>query len=177
MDIRYKGYIIEENKNLGIRKSRCDVELNIKEITLLSEEEVETFLSREQRSGRDYWWLRSAYSDDSCYASLVIECGGLGYGLVYDDDIGIVPALRISNLKTLELNIGDKISVGGETWAVISNDLVLCERVVGKTAFRKEHKVPDANVYEKSDVKIWLDQWALERGIVTQENMELFHTR
>lgn len=178
MDIRYKGYIIEENRNLGIRKSRCDVELNIKEITLLSVEEAEKYLTPEQRAVGSWWWLRSPGNNPTRAAGVYRGGGSVSTnGSNVNISSGVRPALRIANLDSSNLSKGDIIKVGGESWTIISDNLALCDRVVGATCFRKIWNSPDANVYEKSDVKKWLDQWALERGIVTLENMELFHTR
>ncbi len=154
------------------------IDLDIQEITLLSIEETKEYLTREQLATGSWWWLRSpgfgpfraAYVDNDGRVST----DGISVDFSH---YGVRPALRISSLGSLDLSIGDKIKVGGENWTVISDDLALCENVVGNSCFRYAYTAPDANVYEKSDVKIWLDQWALERGIVTQENIALFQTR
>lgn len=157
-------------------QTKQDIDLDIQEVTLLSREEAENFLTPEQRSIGARWWLRSAHESLSDYAGEICRDGRLYYDYVSNSN-GVVPALRISNLASNNLKIGDILEVGGKLWKVISEDLAWCDHNVGRTVFREDYEASDANDYEKSDVKKWLDQWALERGIVTQENMELFHTR
>ena len=41
--------------------------------------------------------------------------------------------------------------------------------ISGSLEIRKDWKAPDANDYEKSDVKIWLERWASEKGIMQKE--------
>lgn len=55
--------------------------------------------------------------------------------------------------------------LAGYTWTVISDKYILCDRIVEKTPFRQDWEAPDANVYEKSDIKRWLENWAQEKGI------------
>ena len=50
-------------------------------------------------------------------------------------------------------------------WTMIGDSLALCDDVVGSCAFRKNWKAQDANIYEKSDIKKWLENWAEENGI------------
>lgn len=152
--------------------------IEISEITLLSVVEAKA-VSRAQLNIGSRWWLRSP-GRPTC-AARVLNDGKvnlIGY-YVYDSrGTGVRPALRISNLGTSNLNVGEKFSAGGETWTVISKDLALCDRVVGHTCFREEDwRAPDANVYEKSDVKKWLENWALEKGIYTTAQLEQMQGR
>lgn len=156
------------------------IDLDIQEITLLSVEEAEKLLTQEQRASDSGWWLRSP--GDRRYhnffaAEVFIDGRVNSHGRYVTHCIGVRPALRITNLDSSNLSKGDIIKVGAESWTVISDNLALCDRLVWKTGFRYDDTAPDADVYEKSDVKNELDKWALERGIVTQGNMELFHTR
>ncbi len=43
-----------------------------------------------------WWWLRSPYSDDDCYARGVLYSGGALYSGVRDNDGGVVPALSLN---------------------------------------------------------------------------------
>lgn len=83
---------------------------------------------------------------------------------------GVRPALQIPDLESFNLRIGDRFILVGEQWVVISKDKALCDRIIGKMPFREDWKAPDANDYEKSDVKIWLEKWAVERGIIREVN-------
>ena len=154
------------------------IDLDIQEITLLSIEETKEYLTREQLATVSWWWLRSPGSSPYDAACVGSDGGVNAFGnFVYYCDNGVRPALRIANLDSSNLSKGDIIKVGGESWTIISDNLALCDRIVEYSAFRADWKAPDANVYEKSDVKKELDKWALEHGIVTQENAELFHMR
>lgn len=152
------------------------VDLDIQQITLLLADEVSS-LSESVLATESWWWLRSPGNNPSRVACVDNDGSVFTYGCNVNYGYGVRPALRINKLKHLGFNVGDKIEVGDESWTVISEDLALCDRIVGASAFRWASTAPDANVYEKSDIKMWLDQWTLEKGIVTQENIELFHTR
>lgn len=146
--------------------------IEISEITLLSVWEAKA-VSRAQLNIGSWWWLRSP-GRCSTFAARVLNDGKVNAVGIYVCDsrgTGVRPALRISNLGASNLNVGEKFSVGGETWTVISKDLALCDRVVGHTCFREDWRAPDAYVYEKSDVKKWLENWALEKGIYTTAQM------
>ena len=101
--------------------------------------------------------------------------GGSGYGsgdYVHSDGICVRPALRILNLASYNLHAKDTIRLAGKRWTVISDDLILCDEIVGNCAFRDDYEAPDANDYEKSDVKKWLENWAAENGIeITAQKM------
>lgn len=148
--------------------------IEISEITLLSVMEAKA-LSRAQLNIGSWWWLRSP--GRSTCAARVLNDGKVNAAGIYVYDsrgTGVRPALRISNLGASNLNVGEKFSAGGETWTVISKDLALCDHVVGHTCFREDWKAPDANVYEKSDVKKWLENWALEKGIYTTAQKDIY---
>ena len=161
----------------GIREYRVG-ELDIKEVTLLSVEEAKA-LSQDQLNLGSWWWLRSpGFYEYAAYVDFAGEVSDYGHSVV-NSDIGVRPALRISNLKSSNLNLGDKISVGGETWTIISKDLALCDCIVGKTCFREKVGVfcPDVKVYEQSDIKKWLENWAMDRGIMPGNDIELYMGR
>lgn len=153
-----------------------DIDLDIQEITLLSKDEAEAFLSKEQRNLDEIWWLRSGHRHYVGFADEVWYTGSVSDRRV-DVISGVAPALRISNLSANALRIGDTIKIGGESWQVISDDLAWCNHIIGKSSFRRDHRAPDAMVYEKSDVKQWLENWALERGICTTAQIEMMQGR
>lgn len=142
-----------------------EIDVDVIGITLLSVEEARK-VDENIRYIDEYWWLRSPGFDDF----LAAVVGGDGY--VYDfgsnagNKYGLRPALKISNMESSNLGVGDKFTLADEQWIVISENTALCRRVVGKTEFRKDWKKPDANDYEKSDIKAWLEKWATERGII-----------
>ena len=146
----------------------------IKGITLLSVEEAGNLLTKEQRKctyngERCCWWLRTpGYSQ---YSAAYVSSDGSVYfsGNLVDYDRGCVrPALILSNLKSSnlksieELGVGEHFEFGGYTFTVISNKYALCDEAIAEMAFREDYEAKDANVYEKSDVKKFLDNWFRE---------------
>ena len=111
-----------------------------------------------------WWWLRSPYFRSSNNAGEVVDDGWVDI-LDVDRTDGARPALKIRNLVSSNLKIKDQIQLAGYTWTVIAEDIILCDEIVGHTAFKKDWKAQDANVYEKSDIKAWLKNWAKEKGI------------
>lgn len=134
-----------------------EIDIAINEVTLLSETEyLECKPHIKPISG--WRWLRSP-GHIQLHAALVFGDGSLGNIGVYNDFGCVRPALRISNLESSNLKIDDKFELDGKTWTVISNELALCDSWVKQMAFRPDWQAPDANQYEKSDVKKWLDEY------------------
>lgn len=134
--------------------------LNIKEVTLLS---VEEFQKCEKNIPllREWWWLRSpGFGSD--YAASVGYDGYVyrsGYSVDYGNHV-VRPALRIGNLDSLNLNIKDEFEFAGRKWTVISKTLAICNDHIGYHCFREDYRALDANKFESSDVKRFLDNWA-----------------
>lgn len=139
-------------------------ELEITGITLLSAEEAKQLdneLLRKSKLG--FWWLRSP-GDYGIGAAFVDGDYGLvnAHGLSVLDEFGVRPALRISNLSSFNFHINDKFDFAGYTWTIISNDYALCDDYIGEHCFRKEWKAKDANDYEASDIKKYIENWYKE---------------
>ena len=137
----------------------------VKGITLLSTDEAENLLTKEQRKCKYnnkecWWWLRSP-GDYQYDAATVYNFGSVNYfgRTVSYDDVCVRPALILSTLKSSNLKSGDKFKFGGYTFTVISEKYALCDEAIARTAFREDWDAEDANVYEKSDVKKKLDMW------------------
>lgn len=151
--------ILRENNEIKQTHLEC-----IKGATLLSKEEAKNLLTDRERmctyGGEEcWWWLRSP---GSCQylASIVRHDGYIGYGARTDtDDDCVRPALIISNLSSSNLQMGDIFELGGRKFKVISKEYALCEEPVGQCPFRKDWQAKDANVYEKSDIKKFVDNW------------------
>lgn len=56
--------------------------------------------------------------------------------------------------------------MAGHGWTFITNELVLCNEIVGFGCFREDEQAEDANDFEKSDIKIWLRNWVKKNGIM-----------
>lgn len=154
-----------------------ETELEIAEITLLSAKEAGSLLTEKQRLSDAYWWLRSPGYCLNCAASVDPDGAVLTGGHNVYCYFGVRPALRFSNPESSNLVPGDSFDAGGERWTIIDDDLALCDRIIEKSVFRTDTNAPDANDYEKSDVKTWLENWALEKGIYTTAQLEQMQGR
>ena len=140
------------------------VDLDIAEVTLLSTEEY-TANKNVIPLINKWWWLRSP-GDDQHYAVFVYSDGRHIAYFVDNSNCCVRPALRIQNLRSCNLLIGNKFKLAGCTWTVLKDDLALCDKEIGRTCFREDIDAEDANVYEKSDIKKYLEKWAEEVGIL-----------
>lgn len=143
---------------------------NVKEINLESVAEIECDLLdiREVkkvpvniRSYSGEWWLRSPGYNSILAAFVYFDGSVSNFGdCVYLDYFAVRPALHISNLDSFNLQIyKDSIKVFDKYWVYIGNNKVLLRgEPVTKMAFRQDWKAEDANVYEKSDIKKYLNQ-------------------
>lgn len=139
-----------------------EIELNIESVTLLSLEEAEK-VPQNIRAFKEQWWLCSSGFIDRNAACVYGEYGYVSVGGIdVEREIGVRPALKF-NLESTNLQIGSKIKVFGYNWTVISDKLILCDDIVGKSAFREDCEADYANEYESSDVKKWLENWYAEQ--------------
>ena len=145
-----------------------DIDLAITDVTLLSIEEYEANKNIIPPI-HDCWWLRSPGSDSSNVANVYDDGYVNDDNVDYDNNVRPVVALRLSESCISNLDVGDKIEMAGYTWTMLRDGLALCDDVVGRAAFRKDWKAKDANVYEVSDIKKWLEKWAVENGIEVQK--------
>lgn len=137
-------------------KKEIDIS-SIKGITLLSKEEYNKY-SDKIPPIRESWWLRSAGGHVSDAACVFGEYGNaLVYGLTVDSEFGVRPALQISNPEFLQP--GDNFNFGEQTFTYLGDNLALSDNIVGKCVFREDWTASDANIYEKSDVKKYVEDW------------------
>lgn len=132
------------------------VDLEITGATLLSIEEAEQLPERLRRYG-GFWWLRSPGNDSNRAANVSYS----GYFCSRDVDYEfykVRPALKI-NLKSSTLKIGDIFKFGDRMFEIISDDLAFCLTDIGMHCFREKWEANDANNYEKSDIKKYIDNW------------------
>ena len=144
------------------------ISLQIEGITLLSIEEAKQ-VPENLRAIDDWYWLRTPGGVDYCTMFVgrsVDRSSYFGGSCVNYQGGAIRPVLRIDNRIPTDLIIGDKIEHAVYTWTVIADDLILCDEAIGYTAFRTDMNASDANDYEASDVKRWLEKWARGCGII-----------
>lgn len=128
------------------------VSINIKGATLLTVKEASA-LSVEMRKCFSSWWLRSP-GRSGTYAACV------GGGSVKDDivegSLGVRPALEIEDHY---LDDGDQFNFAHHRWTVIKETKALCNDTIGICAFRENWQADNANNYEQSDIKKYVDEW------------------
>ena len=113
------------------RLVRDKINVEIVDITLPSVEEAEK-LPKSLRAIKAHWWLRSP-GHSGLFAASVYDDGTIddsGYYVLKSS--GVRPALLL-NQASSDLAIGDTIVLAGHTWTVISDCMVLCDKVVGHT--------------------------------------------
>lgn len=139
--------------------------LKITGITLLSTEETENIPENLKSVGIP-WWLRSP-GVSNYYASIVGNDGCIySYGnSVCFSGFGIRPAL-IFNPESSNLKIGDKFKLAEYDWTIITENIALCNGIIDNGPFREDWQAEDANNYEKSDIKKFLENWAEENHII-----------
>lgn len=137
-----------------------EFDFNILEATLLTLEETDKILPKRLLPYNNWWWLKTP----SCYSCHVVCVSSSGFtvypGNIVDFANNVVrPVLVISNLESSGLKIGDTFEFGGQKFEIISDDKAFCLGDIGTCVFRKDNEAPDANVYEKSDIKKYIDEW------------------
>lgn len=126
---------------------------NFEGLTLLSSDEYNKYEDDIPMINK-YWWLRSpGYSSD--YAPYVRSVGSLYYSSVDSTDGSVRPALILNPESSLI--VGDKFKYYDHNWTVISAKYALCDEEFCCMAFREHWAANDANDYEASDIKLYLD--------------------
>lgn len=137
--------------------------------TLLSSEEYAKYWNKIPHVAKS-WWLRSPGRDEETAACVFGELGSfIDDGSFVIREFGVRPALQISNQESLKP--GDKFNFGENSFTYLGEGLALCDNIVGNCVFRKDWIAPDANVYEESDVKRYVENW-LEKQLFLEQNRE-----
>lgn len=115
-----------------------------------------------------FWWLRTSYSGYTYNVRAVINNGVIDNHYCYRDYGGVRPfcifGLDVSEIQFWykpERLIGQKIKHGKYYWTVLGTNLgelyALCDIVIAKRCFD-----PDTNVWERSELKQWLETEGLK---------------
>lgn len=141
-------------------RRKVETELEITGATLLFPDEAEEFLLEEDRCYDDWWWLRS-YGYDGSFAAYVDEFGDIHCEGTQVDEYGgcaVRPALKIKNLETSGLSVGDIFEMKGYEFKIISENLAwMYNQNIGNGFFNKDYR--KGNDYENSDIKKYVDCW------------------
>ena len=132
---------------------------DIKEITLLSVEEAKR-VPKNILATVEWWWLRDPGEYPNLAADVIfggsIKSGGIDVERSY---IAVRPALRIKNINSYKLKIGDIVECFGRTWYYVGDDLILSRGRIRKHCFNCDYNKPNANKFEGSDIQKYLQDW------------------
>lgn len=141
------------------------VNIEVSGISLISIDEYEKCKEFVPNIGR-WWWLRSPGNSGSSAACVYYDGAVFPHGCHVSVSGGAVRPALFCNPKSSNLQIKDKFWYKDYGWTVISNNMALCDMAVGNTMFNIDWESFHANVYERSDIKIWLKIWGKENGII-----------
>lgn len=130
-----------------------EAEIEFSGAILLSKDEAEFLLSKEEREYKAYWWLRTPGGSNKTMCDVNIY-GYISYnsGYVYITDSSIRPALIVSNLGNF--HVGDTFYLDKWEFKIISPTLAwLHKQDIGESMFG------DTDDYMTSRVKKIVDEW------------------
>ena len=137
-------------------------DIEISEVTLLSDEEYLAYRDNIPNIFNT-WWLKTSGEADEC-VKVVWADGGLDdVGRNVTNRFGIRPCLKLT-LKQSDLKVGDKFMFGDVNWTMISGDIALCDVMLTNMLFKANYMIKSASSYRHSDAKKFLDEWASEKG-------------
>ena len=112
-----------------------------------------------------YWWLRDAGETSRESRAMGVYYDGTldQYGTIVKSTIYAVrPALEV-NQTGGDWGVGDKFRLFGYDWTIISDRYALCDSSIGTCCFREDDQAEDADQYEASDVKKFVEKWLEEQ--------------
>ena len=135
-------------------------DLDIDEITLLTAEEASQ-LPIDILHSESWWWLKSpGYYQPYNVSSVHFDGKWICFEDRCDrDDGGIRPAIKVADSDTSGLTTGAKIAFGGYCWTMVLPQTLLCDSIIEYRCWREDSTAADANDWEKSDIKKWLEEW------------------
>ena len=147
------------------------LEITVNEVTLLTSEEYEEYKDNIPLYQEHSWWLRSVGSFTNHAADVDIT-GTLSSSIVNYDNCYVRPVLKC-DFGISGLQVGDKVPLVGYNWTVISDSMLLCDETVGKRVFRNIATTSDSTNYEASDVRFWLEDWAVAHNLVNVDTVPI----
>lgn len=139
----------------------------IKGITLLSDKEYETSVGVIPMLGKRFWLQSPARFDypNKKAAAMSALVGVVGANNKISDSFskadtkqGVRPALLIDNSQ-LKLRVNEKVVINELSYTVISDTKIVCDSIIGNTAFNSSAAEEKDCVFENSDIKQWLGKW------------------
>ena len=148
------------------------VTIDIGAVTLLSKAEYMSSKDAVQQMDNEWWWLITPTEAGGGVETVSYLVGDVVGRYVWADTGWVRPIIRYRNASET-LPVGSKFSLAGHDWTVIANGIALCDDALVQMAFRADSDAPDATDYGASDVKGWLDNWALNSGLMPEAQFEI----
>ena len=79
--------------------------------------------------------------------------------------IQLHPVLRY-DVSSIQLTYEDRVCLYGHSWVCVKEGVLLCEDSLGNYSYREDRDATDSLDYESSDIKLVIDKWAKEAGVV-----------
>ena len=123
-----------------------------------------------------YWWLRSPGSDRREAAYVVSEKNVHKLCCVQYEHVEYYPVTQVFGVRPVllitghDLKSGDILKLADKEWTVLSDTLAICNDLIGMCHFNT-----GTNDYEFSDVEMYLETWAKDNNILTQDFHKLCH--
>lgn len=145
-------------KNILVEK------FDVWDVTLLTVEEVRGLSKKFLMSDND-WWLRSG--SQSGFVSFVYSDGSAISVTSPNQNLGVRPVIKASNLGSLGLSVGETFKIsddfhGSEYYLVISDDMIITENFVFCCVFNND--ISKGNDYETSYIKSLVESWSEDYG-------------
>ena len=116
-----------------------------------------------------YWLKNPGRYEYNTTAACVHGAGEISEeGFLITAELRVRPVLYVSGLTEYDVIPYDELKLFNRVWIAIPENTLLLKCSLGTYCFRKDYMVDDANEYEASDIKKYLDGW-LEKKL-TQEN-------
>ncbi len=147
--------------------------LNITGVSLLDDVEAAQLPEEILECGHA-WWLKTPGTPSDVCAKEVSSRGIIqndGYEAYHEN--GVRPALSIehSSMEALGLKCGDEVTIKENKYIVIPGDKLLSKEIVGATPFCNDISKHDVIDYETSDVRSAVNKWALNQGLITENQL------
>lgn len=126
------------------------------------------------------FWLRDPGKNPT--EAMYISNDGYSGSCDITHELGIRPLIRMTIPEGVSLEAGEKLSINGRDWTVISMNMALCDDIVAVTAFRNVRyditervyiardgsAVPDSMLseFEGSDANVAVDQFAIDSSLI-----------
>ena len=151
-----------------IKTEAC--ELNVDGISLLSIEEYEACKEHIPLLDHEWWLCSPGVRHDGTISDRLVMTVSWNDG--YVDTRGtwmnlypyaVRPVLKIPNLESSGLVIGDKFMLFGYVWTVITNKSALCDHSIGNSYYRKVKRCGKRDHLEEYNAVKFIDQWLAKK--------------